>query len=136
MHAKIQSIIKYRYLQTIILVSECLQFCTRNYCIKVRLVKPTVQSGSRVFIQNFVCNFWTLLQVFMNFGSLQSFLGIKTIENNLKSTAQCWADIQPMAAAFGRGSLWTGCAVARSLPDPRSRRRGMPRSGMRLQRPD
>jgi hypothetical protein len=40
MHAKIQSLIKRRYLQTNILVFEFLQFCTRIYYIKVSLVKP------------------------------------------------------------------------------------------------
>jgi hypothetical protein len=42
MHAKIQSIIKCRYLQTNILVFKFLQFCTINYCIKVSLVNLTV----------------------------------------------------------------------------------------------
>jgi hypothetical protein len=42
MYAQIQNICKRRYLQTNILVFDFLQFCTRIYCIKVSLVKPTV----------------------------------------------------------------------------------------------
>jgi hypothetical protein len=61
----------------------------------VSLVKPTVQSGSIVFIQNLFYNFWTLLQVSTNFGSLKQFLEFKTIENDLKSAAHCWAETGP-----------------------------------------
>jgi hypothetical protein len=38
-HAKIQNIINCSYLQTNILVFEFLQFCTRNYCTTVNLLK-------------------------------------------------------------------------------------------------
>jgi hypothetical protein len=67
MHAKFQIICKHRYLWTINSVSEFLKFCTKIYHVKVSLVKPTVKSGSRGFIQNLFCNFWTFLQVSMNF---------------------------------------------------------------------
>jgi hypothetical protein len=56
-HAKIQIICKHRYLQTINLVSGFLEFCTIFYYAKVSLVKPTVKSGPKGFIQNLVCNF-------------------------------------------------------------------------------
>jgi hypothetical protein len=52
MHAKFQIICKHRYLRTINLVSGFLEFCTIIYCVKVSLVKPTVKSGSKGFIQN------------------------------------------------------------------------------------
>jgi hypothetical protein len=39
MHAKIQYLILHRFLQTIILVSEFLEFCTIKYCSNVRLIK-------------------------------------------------------------------------------------------------
>jgi hypothetical protein len=66
-HAKFQIICKYRYLSTINLVSKLLKFCTKIYRAKVSLVKTTVKSGSKGFIQNLFCKFWTLLQVSMNF---------------------------------------------------------------------
>jgi hypothetical protein len=70
MYAKFQIICKHRYLQTINLVSGFLKFCTIFYCAKVSLVKPTVKSGPKGFIQNLVCKFWTFLQVSTNFGNL------------------------------------------------------------------
>jgi hypothetical protein len=51
----------------------------------VSLVKPTVKSVSRGVQQNLFCNFWTLLQVSMNFASLKQFLKFKIIKNDLKS---------------------------------------------------
>jgi hypothetical protein len=47
-----------------------LEFCTIIYCVKVSLVKPTVNSGSRGLVQNLFYKFWTFLQVSTNFGSL------------------------------------------------------------------
>jgi hypothetical protein len=70
-----------------IFVWSSYNFCTRIYCIKVSLVKPTMKSGSRVLIQNLFCNFWTLLQVSMNFGILKQFLELKTIEKRFKNAA-------------------------------------------------
>jgi hypothetical protein len=67
MHAKFQIIFKHRYLLTINLVSEFLEFCTKIYHAKVSLVKPTVKSGSRGFIQNYFVNFghsYKFLQIF------------------------------------------------------------------------
>jgi hypothetical protein len=57
MYAKFQIISKHRYLQTINLVSGFLKICAKIYCAKVSLVKPTVKSASRGFIQNLFCNF-------------------------------------------------------------------------------
>jgi hypothetical protein len=57
MYEKFQIICKHKYLQTINLVSGFLEFCTIIYCTKVSLVKPTVKSGPKGFIQNLVCNF-------------------------------------------------------------------------------
>jgi hypothetical protein len=57
MYAKCQIICKHIYLRTINLVSEFLEFCTIFYCAKVSLVRPTVRSGPKGFIQNLVCNF-------------------------------------------------------------------------------
>jgi hypothetical protein len=74
MHAKFQIICKRRYLWKINLVSEFLEFCTKIYRTKVSLVKPTVKSGSREFIQNLFCKILTFLQVSMNFGNLKQFL--------------------------------------------------------------
>jgi hypothetical protein len=51
----------------------------------VSLVKRTLKSGSIVVIQNLFCNFWTLLQVSKNFGSLKQFLELKTIEKRFKN---------------------------------------------------
>jgi hypothetical protein len=70
LYAKFQIICKHRYLETINLVYGFLEFCTKIYCVKVSLVKPTVKSGSRGFIPNLFCKFWTFLQVFTNFRSL------------------------------------------------------------------
>jgi hypothetical protein len=67
MHTKFQIICKNRYLWTINLVSGFLEFCTIIYCVKVSLVKSTVKSGSKGFIQNLFCKFWTFLQVSTNF---------------------------------------------------------------------
>jgi hypothetical protein len=90
MYAKFQIIFKYRHLWTINLVSEFLEFCTKIYCMKVSLVKPTVKSGSRGCIQNLFCKnkFWTFLQVSTNFWSLKQFLLFKTIRKMIKSPAQ------------------------------------------------
>jgi hypothetical protein len=76
------------------------------------LVKPTLKSGPRVFIQNLFCNFLTFLQVSMNFGSLHYFLGIKSIEERFKTTAQCRAE----------SGLWLQCTARR--PATRSRPKG------------
>jgi hypothetical protein len=84
MYAKFHIICKHRYLWTINLVSGFLEFCTKIYCVKVSLVKPTVKSGSRGFIQNLFCNFWTFLQVSMNFGILKQFLLFKIIRKMIK----------------------------------------------------
>jgi hypothetical protein len=96
----------------------------------VSLVKPTVYSGSRGVQENLFCNFWTFLQVSINFRSLHYFLKLKTIENDLKSAAQCWAKIGPRLqrtarrlATCGRpeGQLGHGLAA-------RSSREGGPRA--------
>jgi hypothetical protein len=50
----------------------------------VSLLKPTVSSVSRVFIQNLFYNFCTFLQVYTNFASLHYFLRIKSIEKQFK----------------------------------------------------
>jgi hypothetical protein len=60
----------------------------------VSLVKPTLKSGPRVFIQNLFCNFLTFLQVSMNFRSLHYFLRIKSIEERFKTATQCRAHWQ------------------------------------------
>jgi hypothetical protein len=57
MYAKIHIICNHRYLWTINLVSRFLEFCTKIYSVKVSLVKPTVKSGSKGFLQNLVSNF-------------------------------------------------------------------------------
>ncbi len=57
MHAKFQIIRKHRYLWTINLVSEFLEFCTKIYRAKVSSDKPTEKSGPKGLIQNFVWNF-------------------------------------------------------------------------------
>jgi hypothetical protein len=57
MYAKLQIISKHRYLRTINLVSGFLEFCAKIYPAKVSLVKPTVKSGSRGFLQKLFCNF-------------------------------------------------------------------------------
>jgi hypothetical protein len=56
LRGEFQIICKHRYLWTINLVFEFLEFCTKIYRAKVSLVKPTVKSGSKVFIQNLFCN--------------------------------------------------------------------------------
>jgi hypothetical protein len=57
MYGKSQIIFKHRYLRTINLVYGFLEFCAIFYCAKASLVKPTVKSGPKGFIQNLVCNF-------------------------------------------------------------------------------
>jgi hypothetical protein len=57
MHAKFQINFMHIYLQTINLVSEFLEFCTKIYRAKVSSDKPTEKSGPKGFIQNLVCNF-------------------------------------------------------------------------------
>jgi hypothetical protein len=86
----------------------------------VSLVKPTVKSGSRVLIQNLFCNFWTLLQVSMNFGSLKQFLEFKIIENDLKTPGTVLSRIRPeaegllgVAACCGSEPSWPHCPRAR-----------------------
>jgi hypothetical protein len=82
-----------------------LEFCTKIYYVKVSLVKPTVKSGSRGFIQNLFCKFWTFLQVSTNFGSLKQFLLLKTIRKIIKSLPQYWAETGPRLQPTGRGGL-------------------------------
>jgi hypothetical protein len=57
MYAKLQIIFKHRYLRTINLFSRFLEFCAIFYCAEASLIKPTVKSGPKGFIQNLVCNF-------------------------------------------------------------------------------
>jgi hypothetical protein len=52
-----------------------------------------------------------------------------------KRSKLCMGRIRPMASAFWHGGLRTGRAAAHSLPGPRPRRRGLPRSGPRLKWP-
>jgi hypothetical protein len=60
-----------------------------------------MKSGSREVQQNLFCNFRTFLQVSTNFGILKQFMEFKTIENELKFTAQCRAEIRPSATVHG-----------------------------------
>jgi hypothetical protein len=91
-----------------------------------------MKGGSRGFIQNLFCKFWTFLQVSTNFGILNYFLLFKTIGKIFKSPVQCWVRYRPEATAHGawrpamRGqptSLLGHGLVARSS------RRGGPRRG-------
>jgi hypothetical protein len=63
----------------------------------VSLVKPTVYSGSRGAQENLFCNFWTFLQVSINFRSLHYFLKLKIIENDLKPLGTVLGQIRPEA---------------------------------------
>jgi hypothetical protein len=54
----------------------------------VSLVKPTVKSGLRGFLQILFYKFWTFLQVSMNFGTLKQFLLFETIRKMIKSPSQ------------------------------------------------
>jgi hypothetical protein len=56
-HEKFHIIYNHRYVWTINLTSKFLEFCTKIYRVKVSLVKPTVKSGSRGFLQNLFCKF-------------------------------------------------------------------------------
>jgi hypothetical protein len=62
----------------------------------------------------------------MNFESLKQFLEFKTIENDLKSAAQCWAEISArpggLPCAVGRKAGWA-CRVCCTW-SPRVGRRG------------
>jgi hypothetical protein len=82
-----------------------MEFCTKIYYVKVSLVKPTVKSGSRGFIQNLFCKFWTFLQVSTNFGSLKQFLLLKIIRKIIKSLPQYWAESGPRLQPTGRSGL-------------------------------
>jgi hypothetical protein len=55
-YAKFKINFKHRYLRTINLVFGFLEFCTKIYCAKVSLDKPTEKSGPKGFLQNLVCN--------------------------------------------------------------------------------
>jgi hypothetical protein len=76
------------------------------------------------------CNFWTFLQVFTNFGIFHNFLELKTIENDLKSTAQCWAEIGPRLQHAARWPATCGRPKGRlgHGPTARSSRGGGPRA--------
>jgi hypothetical protein len=78
-----------------------LEFCTKIYRVTVSLVKPTMKSGSRGFIQNLFCKVWTFIQVFTNFGNLPYFLEFKIIEKHLKTVAQYWAETGPRLQPTG-----------------------------------
>jgi hypothetical protein len=79
--------------------------------MKVSLVKPNVKSGSRGFIQNLFCKFWTFLQVYTNFGSLKQFLLFKRIRKTIKSPTQYWVETGPRLQPTRRDGL--PCAVGR-----------------------
>jgi hypothetical protein len=99
-HAKVKIVCKHRHLWTINLVSELLEFYTKICYAKVSLVKPTVKSGSKGFIQNLFCKFWAFLQVSMNFWSLNYFLGIKINGKKIKTARLAhWAESAPGPAA-------------------------------------
>jgi hypothetical protein len=77
----------------------------------VSLVKTTVKSCSRGVQQNLFCNFWTFLQVSINFGSLKQILKFKIIKKRFKIAAQCRAESGPWlrpsgVAACGQGARW------------------------------
>ena len=67
MHAKFQIKFKHRYLRTINLVSEFLEFCTKIYRAKVSLDKPTEKSGPIGFIQKKILKFLDLPTSFYEF---------------------------------------------------------------------
>jgi hypothetical protein len=74
-----------------------------------------MKSGSRGVQQNLFCNFWTLLQVFMNFGSLKQFLKFKQLKNDLKSPHSVGSAArflvrapQSRGGCAGQGGTWRG----------------------------
>jgi hypothetical protein len=64
-----------------------------------------MKSGSKRFIQNLVCNFYTFLQVSTNFGSLTNFCDLKQLKKHLKSPAQYQAKTGPRLEPTGCGGL-------------------------------
>jgi hypothetical protein len=82
--------------------------------VKVSLVKPTVKSGSRGFIQNLFYKFWTFLQVSTNFGNLKHFLLFKTIRKMVKFSWHS-TGLKPARGYSPRGA--TACH-ARSAEKP------------------
>jgi hypothetical protein len=97
-----------------------------------------VKSGSRGVQQNLVCNFWTLLQVFTNFGSLNYFLPFKIFRKTINKHhtvsslkpahgLQCMGENGPWAAT--RRLATRGRLTSRLGPGlaARSSRRGGPR---------
>jgi hypothetical protein len=71
----------------------------------VSLVKPTMKSGSRGFIQNLFCKVWTFIQVFTNFGNLPYFLEFKIIEKHLKLSHSIGPKRARGYSPQGRGGL-------------------------------
>jgi hypothetical protein len=91
---------KFRALQSVDICKQIfLYLSSYNF---VQEFKSTVKSGSRGIQQNLFCNFWTFLQVSMNFGSLKQFLELKQLKNHLKTLHSVGPQISPRPAAHGR----------------------------------
>jgi hypothetical protein len=91
---------KFRALQSVDICKQIfLYLSSYNF---VQEFKSTVKSGSRGIQQNLFCNFWTFLQVSMNFGSLKQFLELKQLKNHLKTLHSVGPQISPCPAAHGR----------------------------------
>jgi hypothetical protein len=67
LHAKIQVIFKHRYLKTIILVSEFLEFCTINYCSKCEFFQAHWLELLNSIRTNFILKFFDIPTSFYEF---------------------------------------------------------------------
>jgi hypothetical protein len=77
-----------------------------DICKKNILLFEFLKFYTRVVQQNLFYNFWTFLQVSMNFESLHYFLGIKTIEKRFKKLMHsAGPQFGPQPRPFGRGGL-------------------------------
>jgi hypothetical protein len=77
-----------------------------------------MKSGSRGFIQNLFCNFWTLLQVSTNFRSLKQFQEFKQLKNDFKSPHSVGPKSGPRPATLGMVACHARPAERLAGPQP------------------
>jgi hypothetical protein len=115
MHARFQDLILHKILEIITSSFSFLEFSTEHQCTNTILVKSTMLSGSRGFMQNLRCIFLMFTQLSMNFGTLYEFLELnkqkQELENNLPATGPNLAKAQ-----HGRPSLAAKTAHGWPIP--------------------
>jgi hypothetical protein len=76
-HAEFQIIFEHRYLWTINLVSEFLEFCTQNLPRKSEFGQAHCEEWFKRIHTKFILNFWTFLPVYTNFEVWNDFWELK-----------------------------------------------------------